>query len=429
MGLTQIRHYDGSAWKRRGWSDIMPPQTVGGMTRPTGAGYVRYEDLYQPGDTMQQTLNRLTTKSVITFPEGEFVMTGLANANAALSDSSPGMTLPKIARGLVGSGPGTMNGSTGTVFTLPAGVTTGTQPTTTTPYHQIHSTNPRDTSSGNEPMSFGQFQVKGTPQNASGGGELLYNGFIVYGPSGDVDVFDVLQYGHFGNNSFPPGETFGVSVHMTGTPWKCTFRRINTDPRRTIGGPIVGGPGGTIMGAIGAEMYDCTFRSPTLAACFTIYRCFGFTTYDVQFGAADMAIPTKPNAILNTEVFGRRTDIAGSKGVVHYRPKFLHNDSGGLLHIAASTNNYATTYSGIPVSAVDGKCDIVDPTFSQRQGDQYLRIQSWPDGIDGDVNGPSSITTAPNVWTGAIDGAFKPYRYYRPNNVNALVITSKDSSF
>jgi hypothetical protein len=106
-----------------------------GTTRPTGTGYVRYEDLYKSGDTVTAAMARLTTPAIITFPAGKFECSDFATGYNA------GISIPKIAKGIWGSGRGTVGGSTGTIFTMkpksstkkslvPAQSKGGTTPTT-----------------------------------------------------------------------------------------------------------------------------------------------------------------------------------------------------------------------------------------------------------------------------------------------------------
>src|SRR4051794_37669503 len=85
-------------------------RTLAGNVRPSGPGYVRYEDLYVGGDTLQQTFNRVTGNDILTFPEGEFIFDdGFTNGYYDC------IRVPTTCGGIAGSG-------NGTVFRMPVGL-------------------------------------------------------------------------------------------------------------------------------------------------------------------------------------------------------------------------------------------------------------------------------------------------------------------
>lgn len=78
------------------------------IARPTGTGYVRYEDLYSSGNDLQTVINKVTGNRVLTFPEGVFTIP--SNFRYGYKD---GVRLGNRSggagcRGLVGSGRNTI---------------------------------------------------------------------------------------------------------------------------------------------------------------------------------------------------------------------------------------------------------------------------------------------------------------------------------
>jgi hypothetical protein len=176
------------------------------IPRPTGTGYVRYEDLYRAGDDLQMVINKVTGNRVLTFPEGVFTIP--SNFRYGYKD---GVRLGNRSggagcRGLVGSG-------RGTIFRM----VSSNQPKWTSgasPYMLIHAI-----ASSADPMITVQlrnFQIQGTNLNHE------YNGLRLSRANGVVD--NVYINGITGYGKVPPGETGSIALYQ------CTSVRItNTE--------------------------------------------------------------------------------------------------------------------------------------------------------------------------------------------------------
>ena len=354
--------------KRRGYGGS-------GTTRPTGAGYVRYEDLYVPGDTVTEAMARLTVPAIITFPEGQFFDADFA---------APGdgcINIPKICRGIWGSGKGTLGGSTGTVFGIVPNSSTKAGLVPTQAQGGTNAFQVLRIVGSDGPLSFGQFQVAGTDQGHN------YHGFKIYNPGGDVDITDVLVTGWQGDNGAPPGETFGLEVHMTKRPFNHTLTRVEADGRRVIGGTRYGTVGITSSTCVGGTWYDCKVQY-CRASYAVFYRAFGVKTYNLSVGGVSDPGYDVTTAMINHEV----TDDCE-----HYNPYIWSTQTNRGVHISHSNNNFSDTYSGTPVSAVNGSLKVVNPTWNNIWGNGRMYIESWTSGIDG--SNTDSMVTPPLVTT------------------------------
>jgi hypothetical protein len=210
-----------SGWARKGYPDV--PATIlgsgSGVERKSGAGYVRYEDLYSSNDSdLQVTLNKVQNLDKMTFPEGEFIIP------------------PSFSKGFkdgirVGNGGATnCNGISGsgknTVFKMLT--STATQPN----YAEFEANNfflmqanGENWPGGRRPgMEFSQFTLEGTQLGA----DHDHNG-LRFDSCLNLLVEDVWVTGIKGSNKIPPGETGSISLFRnTGG----TIRRVDLDGRR-----------------------------------------------------------------------------------------------------------------------------------------------------------------------------------------------------
>jgi hypothetical protein len=166
----------------------------GGSIRPTGPGYVRYEDVYVTGDDLQDVVNRVTGNRVLTFPEGEFLIpNNFANGyrdGVRMAGSGGGAG----CRGFVGSGRNTvfkMLSSNRTAWVSGA-----------SPYMLIDAT-----ASSEEPFStveFRNFRIEGTDLGHE------YHGLRLQRCKGIID--NVYITGVTGFDKVPPGETGSINL-------------------------------------------------------------------------------------------------------------------------------------------------------------------------------------------------------------------------
>ncbi|MCY0905738.1 hypothetical protein [Arthrobacter sp. H14-L1] len=324
-----------------------------GTVRPTGTGYVRYEDLYKPGDTVSAAMARLTQPAIITFPEGRFECSDFGTGYNA------GISIPKIAKGIWGSGRGTVGGSTGTIFTIrentsskrslvPAQSSGGTTPTTV----MMHS----GSTSG---ATFGQFQVAGTEQGH------IFHGFAVYNPGGVVAVTDVLVTGWAGNNGAPPGETFGLTLHGGSNN---TLTRVEADGRRAEGGPSFGAVGLTYQDTVGGSMVDCVAHH-CVANPVVLFQSFNVITENIKVGRADDNV--------RGVTAGSGINHERTSGCEHRNPTILTRETRRGVHMTHSNDKFTLTRGGVAHSSANGTLKVVNPTYNDIWGNNKFYIETW----------------------------------------------------
>lgn len=209
-------HLRNGMWVARGRNDRLP--SLGPAGRKTGPNYVRYEDLYVPGDDLQQTLNRVTGNKVMTFPNGTFIipsdfrygyMDGIRVGNGGATNCN----------GISGSGPGT-------IFKM----LSSNRPQPNYGAFEANNfflmqANGENWAGGRRPgMEFSNFHLQGTQLGA----DVDHNG-LRFQDCLDLLVEDVLVTGIKGSDAIPPGETGSISLHRnTGG----LIRRVELDGRR-----------------------------------------------------------------------------------------------------------------------------------------------------------------------------------------------------
>jgi hypothetical protein len=207
------------------------------VTRPTGTGYVRYEDLYRAGDDLQTVINKVTGKRVLTFPEGVFAIP--TNFRYGYKDGvrlgtrsgGPG------CRGLAGSG-------RNTIFRMAS----SNQPKTTSggsPYMLIQAC-----ASSAEPVlnaEFRNFQLQGTNLGHE------YNGLRLARASGIVD--NVYINGITGYDRVPPGETGSLCLYQSSS-----LRVSNTEVDGRRAGVRVSASPVLVNYSKGITFQDCYFH-------------------------------------------------------------------------------------------------------------------------------------------------------------------------
>lgn len=184
------------------------PSRAGGVTptiplgvRPEGAKYVRYEDLYVAGDTLQQTLNRVNDLKVLTFPEGVFKIPNHFS-NGYQDGVRIGNGGATNCQGIAGSG-------RNTIFEMDA--SNRTQPN----YAAFEANNffliqgnGENYPGGKRPgMEFRNFQLRGTLL----GSDHDHNGLRI-DSCRDFLIENLFINGIKGSDKIPPGETGSISL-------------------------------------------------------------------------------------------------------------------------------------------------------------------------------------------------------------------------
>ena len=188
--------------------------TTATTTRKTGAKYVRYEDVYVSGDSLQKTIDRVTGNRVLTFPEGVFVIPpNFANGyqdGIRLGHAGWGSG----CRGISGSG-------RNTIFKMLS--SNRSQVTSGVNTYMLIDAVPR----GADPMisvEFSNFRIQGTKLGA----DHDHNGLRLERCTNSL-IENLYITGIRGSNKVPPGETGSISLqHCT----NITVNNTEMDGRR-----------------------------------------------------------------------------------------------------------------------------------------------------------------------------------------------------
>lgn len=292
---------------------------IAGDVRPTGADYVRYEDLYVSGDTLQQTINRATGNRILTFPEGEFVFD-----QAFTNGYHDCIRIPTTCRGIAGSGDGT-------VFRFPAGLASAAKRTIGT--DGIDGTNPLylffiDNVSN---AYFGHFKLVGDPDPG-----LYYNGIGIN--NGPDSIFENLKLvgASPGFSNFPPGETFGIGINHCD---RTTVRDCDVDGRDETGTRVCASPIGWNNSTDSFMVNGYYHHAKT--GMVTWYKITNVTTYNVRSEYNGSGGGNQSGDAFNHE------RVAGI--VQHNNPTLIcdYNSAGGNrgLHMSMGSDESTATYT------------------------------------------------------------------------------------
>lgn len=383
--MPLFRELNGT-WDRIGGGEPAPS-----TERPTGADYQRYEDIYVSGDSVAAAMARCTPGKIITFPEGRFEMSDFTDLNDGYLTA---ITIPKKCKGIWGSGQGSLGSSDGTVFTMKPNTSTKkslvpAQDNSTPVQMRLMKQTGADYAG-----VFKHFRVEGTEQGH------IYHDFTLYNPKSGTLVEDILVTGWYGNNGAPPGETFGLEIHGGNNH---ILRRVEGDGRRIVGGPSYGAVPITIQNSVGTKLYDC-FGHHAVAANLVLFQTFDVETFGLILG--DRSTQDGPGGIdgwndgwLNHE----RT-----AGTIHHSPRIFKypRGRGAGVNISHSNDGWGTSaYDGVQRSVTDGSLTIIDPVFTNLQGNGRLYIQSWNPYWTGDtmvtpplVTKADGVTHLPYTW-------------------------------
>lgn len=371
------------------------PSSARQFERPSGRGFVRYEDLYRSGDTITQALGRLSSATrgaradgtaYITFPEGSFEFSDLAVGGFC------GIYVPPNCNGIWGSGPGSLGGSSGTVFTLRPRSWTRSSPAQATLQANACQMMYRGTGMANGvPLTFAQFQVAGTGQGDRDG--RCYHGFTLKNPESPATVRDILVSGWYGDSGMPPGETFGFGI-SGGSGHR--ILRVQADGRREIDGPAYGAVGLSIENAWGAQLDECSAHH-TRSTSLVLYQAFATQVSRFVHGPLDYARRVGTSQGINLE----RTDGTLFTQLQMRRSTF--ESSVPLYNISHSNDTYRTIIDGHHCSTVNGSLTIHGVSFEPLYSDGWFRVLThhpyeFPPFSNGDtIRTPPVITEADSL--------------------------------
>lgn len=351
------------AWKRRGSADRTPG--VAPVGRPSGSGYVRYEDLYVSGNTFQQVLNKVTSGDVLTLPEGTFSFSDFANG------FYEGFRVPTACGGIWGSGRNTI------LQMAPNSSTKGSDTTAVPPSSGTNQCFLMGTWHSNTVLR--NFQLLGTPQGHP------YNGIRVAGASGAVLTGILCQDVFFngcwpGYANFPPGETFGF-----GTNWTNGAQLINCE----------------------FDGRDATARTPSCASPFGWNNSSNAYVQDVYAHHSKTGMPTfyKTAGVhtvrLRSEFNGTGSGVLSSAGinhedvtgtVLHESPSLIINRAGGNSGLHVTLNSGVGNNSAVTLTNVTHDAGPTGGCFSVEIDDNYVD----PTGLS------QTQTTLPTITKGGV---------------------------
>ena len=344
--------------------------------RPTGPEYVRYEDLYTSGNTLQQVVNKVTPDGngkarILTLPEGVFTTSGNvgsvpAAASVWIGTSGNGGS---GCRGIAGSG-------RNTIIRLSAN-------TTTADANKIYGNIIR--AQGVADVRFSNFQLQAEPQEDGGGNKTYGAGIMIRSCDRAEFSWLYLRGASPGFSNSPPGETFGINVFDSDN---VTIRDTEVDGRDLNGVRQCASP----FGWNGSGSYP----NVTFAQNARVYRFYG------HHGVAGMPTFWETQNIYTEDLWsyscGSGSGSISGHGmnheqirgpVTHYRPHlFIHNaQSAGTPPPAPLPNDATTTNSGFHFSMLttfeDPAVTIIEPTWDKCYTGSGLLIMAGYDGYNG----------------------------------------------
>lgn len=289
------------------------------IPRPTGTAYVRYEDLYKPGMTLQAVIQKVPSGKILTFPEGEFTFRDFTSPVGWYD----GIRITTNCRGLVGSGRGTVfkmvaNSSTKR-SAVPSQSQGGTNPTTLMRIANVAN-----------PVLM-NFSVIGTPQGH------YYNGLKITGCSNALVDGLYLRGASPGNTISPPGETMGLSFSkVTGG----TLRNTEIDGRDTAGTRVTS----TCLAGLNSTnlVYENVYVHHTYAGSVSYYESVNVSTTGLRLEYCGTGTGPRSGSTLNHE------NVSGR--IRHTRPTIIADKAG-------------SGQPGLHITLQNGKQDVPDVSF------------------------------------------------------------------
>lgn len=350
------------------------------VTRPEGPGYVRFEDLYQIGDSVTDAFDRMTAPAIVTFPEDIFYLHGFPYHGGAI-DCRKG-----LVRGIVGSGSGKIHDDSagGTIFELVEGSSSIKPGDPQAPTQAMGGTTQLwlirnvDNLGG---ATYRNFQLRGSDQGHN------FHGLNVFLPVGPIHISNVKVSGVTGSNGAPPGETFGISAYA-GSTESVLIEHCEVDGRRSGETGMVShsAAGLTVGRSIGATIRNCRTHHNGAASMVT-YRAFDVTIEDCYMG--------NPGPLTHTEEPSLRGWAANHEegdGLVHRNCTYAGSSVNPTVHVSHSNTDRSYDIGGVTRSAVDGSLEVINPVYSDIRSNRYFYITSWTTGVDGTVNNDSMVT-------------------------------------
>ena len=328
-------------------------------SRPSGSGYVRYEELYRSGDNLQSVINKVTGNRILTLPAGTFTVRDFKNGN--YDGIRIGTGAAANCRGLAGSGRDTIISVAANTASRNKGEGfAGNQLTIA------------NTSGG----VLTNFTLKGYNQNGH-----TYTGIVVNSCPDAKLSWLYLKAGSRGYSQNPPGETFGINV--MGSP-RVTISDSEIDGRDDSGKRVGASPIGW-NNTSDAKVYR-TYSHHGVAGMLTFYNVTNIYTEDYRAFATSSGPGSLTGSGINHEQ---------SQGAIkHVRPSlFINGRYSGAPGHSDST--------GMHISIQNTKQDlkdvqILEPTWDPGPGKTGMFAFSIRDGYT--IAGQrQKVVTSPRV--------------------------------
>lgn len=388
----------------RTWPAAIPDGTRPTGLAPDGTPYVTYESLYVAGDTVTAALARLRAPAVVTFPAGRFEQ---ADFTAGYQGS---INIPKMCRGIIGSGRGTLGGSTGTVF-APTPYSASASTLALLPAQgsgTSYSVAVLKQLDGSGPLHLANFRVEGTAQGVVPGQssrwanprEFCYSGLNIYHPGGNVTIRNVLAGGWVGDDGAPPGETFGIAINGGAGPtaYRHLIESCEADGRRVLGGPPLGAAGIWFGNCVNSIMRRNNTHHTRYGST-VLFQTFNSQLISCTFGSSADPSSAWP---FNCEY---------TSGNVVTDPIFTKGQASGGVHVthsnyanqSGSGTQFTMTRNGVFYDATNGNLKVINPRWNGISYGPELWVESWT------LPGDSQVT--PPLVTQSDGTTHVPYRW------------------
>ena len=338
---------------------VLASTAVAATPRPEGSSYVRYEDLYRSGDSLQQVIEKVTNNRILTLPTGTF--TARDFRTGYYSGISIGTGAAAGCRGVAGSGRGTViQVEANTASRSLPGATAGSQ-----------------LAVSNKPWAvLSNFTLKGGEQNG-----LVYHGIKVASSPDTRLTWLYVQGGSRGYANTPPGETFGINVLRSD---RVKIFDTEVDGRDDSGSRVASSPIGWNYARDAAVIR--TYAHHGVAGMLTFFETTNVYTEDYHaFSTSSGPGATNGHGINHEQ----------SQGVIkHIRPKLFVN--GVYSRVPGATGStgmhfmFANTKQDVP------DIEIIDPQFDKGPGSTGMMAVLIADGYSA-FPGGQQIKTAPVV--------------------------------
>lgn len=327
--------------------------------RPSGSWYVRYEDLYRSGDSLQAVINKVSGNRILTLPEGTFTIRDFRNGY--YDGIRIGTDAAAGCRGIAGSG-------RNTVIRVLSNTATRSL---------------RDGFCGNQITIankqwalLSNFSLRGGPQNG-----MIYDGIRVSNCPDARLTWLYLRGGSRGYAQSPPGETFGINVLRSD---RVAVFDSEVDGRDDAGTRVAAAPIGWNFGRDARVIR--TYAHHGVASMLTFYETTNIYTEDYHMFSTSTGSGTKSGHGINHEQ---------SQGLIrHIRPKlYVHGIYSRAADRTGTTGHhfmFANTRQDVP------DIEILEPTFDPGPGSTGMMAVQIQDRYTA-FPGGQHIRTAPYV--------------------------------